>query len=288
MQAQLPIKSTEWLEANLDAAKLRIYDCTARLVPDPEAVFRVVSGRADWEREHIPGAVHIDIEKDISDPRSGLRFTMPPREVFAAAMARLGVGNDNVVVLYSAGHYMWATRVMWMLRDIGFANAFVLDGGLARWRAEGRPVASGAECYPPAQLLVRDALPHFVSRDAVVSAIERRDAVLVNALPPGQFLGDPNETNHGRLGRIVSSINIPANSFLNPRDGTLLSDDSLDQIIDAAGISPSQKVICYCGGGVSATCVAMVLAGRGFRDVAVYDGSLNEWARDPALPMEVG
>lgn len=282
------IKSTQWLQANLGAETLRIYDCTARLEPDPEKVFRVLSGRNEWEREHIPGAVHIDLERDISDPGSGLRFTMPKRAVFAEAMGRMGVGNDSLVVLYSAGHYMWATRVLWMLRDIGFENAFVLDGGLARWRAEGRPLTSGEQGYEPARLDLQPAHAHFVGKDAVISSIAHGDAVLVNALPPGQFRGDPGETNHGRPGRIVSSVNIPANSLLDARDGTLLPGNLLDEVIAAAGISPAQRVICYCGGGVSATCVATVLVGRGFRDVTVYDGSLNEWAADPTLPMEAG
>ncbi|MCB1467402.1 MAG: sulfurtransferase [Rhizobiaceae bacterium] len=285
---RMPVRSTGWLEDNLADPGLRIYDCTAYLLPDPETVFRVRSGRDEWARTHIPGANHIDIERDISDPDSPLRFTMPKRENFAAAMAALGVTNGSEVVLYSATHYMWATRVLWMLQDIGFTNAFILDGGLPKWLREGRPVTSETRPYPPGELAVRSASAHFVGKAAVLSAIGGSGAALVNALPPGQFRGDPAETNHGRLGRIASSINIPANSLLDPEEGVLQQVSEIADITAAAGLSRDQPVICYCGGGVSATCVAIALQACGYDDVSVYDGSMNEWAQDPDLPMETG
>lgn len=284
----LPLRSTNWLAANLNAPETRIYDCTAYLLPDPETVFRVQSGRDEWAMKHIPGACHIDLEKDISDPVSPLRFTMPARSDFAAAMAALGVGDDTQVILYSATHYMWATRVLWMLMDIGFSNAFLLDGGLPKWLAEKRPVTSAITLYPPGSLSVSSAPPHFVARDAVLSAIDTRNALLVNALPPEQFRGDPDTTHHGRPGRIASSINIPANTLLDPQTGVLRPHDELAEIFASAGVSADQPIICYCGGGVSATCVALALKMTGQNNVSVYDGSMNEWAADPDLPMQSG
>ena len=285
---RMPTRSTAWLEDNLADPGLRIYDCTAYLRPDPETVFRVESGREEWARAHIPGANHVDIEKDISDPDSPLRFTMPKRADFAAAMAALGVSDRTEVVLYSATHYMWATRVLWMLQDIGFTNASILDGGLPKWLREDRPMTSEARSYAPGNLTVRPAGTHFVGKDAVLSAIDGSGAALVNALPPGQFRGDPNETNHGRLGRIASSINIPANALLDPKEGILREIDDIADMAAGAGLSRDQPVICYCGGGVSATCVAIALQACGYNDVSVYDGSMNEWVQDPDLPMEIG
>lgn len=282
-----PLKSTDWLDSHLADADLRVYDCTSFLIPDPISTYRVESGRQNWAGGHIPGANYIALQDDLSDHASGLRFTMPPATHVAEAMAALGVNDQSTVVLYSTAHYMWASRVWWMLKAIGFEGANLLDGGFAKWIAEGRQVATGSRPYPPGNLTARPSQALFVGRDEVLAALGDPDTVLINALPPGQYRGDPDAPHQGRPGHIRTSINVPAMSLLSA-PGTLRERHEIEELLGEHGIGRDRKVICYCGGGVSATCVALALTVCGFDRVTVYDGSLNDWAPDPSLPMEVG
>jgi len=280
-----PLVSTTWLAEHLSDADLRVYDCTSFLVPDPVATFRVESGRGNWSRGHIPGANYVALQDHLSDADSGLRFTMPRADRLAERMAELGTDDASTVVLYSTTHYMWATRVWWMLSEIGFTRAFVLDGGFAKWTRENRPLALHSSAYPAGNLAVRASAGLFANKTEVAAAISDPDCVLVNALPPGQYRGDPDQPHHGRRGHIRSSVNVPALSLLTA-SGTLRPPEEIRRNLVSRSIVPGKKVICYCGGGVSATCVALGLTLSGYDRVAVYDGSLNEWARDPTLPME--
>ena len=149
---------TDWLAAHLGDPGLRIFDCTTHLKPvEPgsDVPYIVVSGKPEYDAGHIPGAGFLDIQGELSDNSTKLRFTMPSAEHFAAAMSRHGVGEGVRVVLYSAGSIMWATRVWWMLRALGFDHAAVLDGGWDKWRAEGRPVSTEPSAYPPATFISR-------------------------------------------------------------------------------------------------------------------------------------
>jgi len=144
---------TDWLEAHLSDKELRIFDCTTHLLPadaTTDAPYRIVPGKAEYDQEHIPGAGFLDIQGELSDNTTKLRFMLPLPEQFAAVVSRHGVGNDTRVVLYSAGSIMWATRVWWMFRAFGFNNAAVLDGGWDKWKAEGRSVATAPCTYPQA------------------------------------------------------------------------------------------------------------------------------------------
>lgn len=282
-----PLKSTQWLAAELHSPDLRVFDCTSFFLQEPGGGVRVESGRAQWAQGHIPGANHIALQDDISDPSSGLRFTMPPAPVFAARMAALGVDDRSTVVLYASGHYMWATRVWWMLKEIGFDRAYVLDGGFEKWQREGRPISTDAAIYPPGRLTPSASRALFADRHAMLAAIDDPAATLVNALPPGQFRGDPGQPHHGRPGRIPESINVPALSLLTA-EGTMRPTDELAAILSSAGAHPQQTMLCYCGGGVSATCVALAMTIAGYPSIQVYDGSMNEWATDASLPMVRG
>ena len=184
---------TAALEASLGAPELRIVDCTTWLKPaEPgdDAPYRVVPGRAEYDAAHIPGAVFLDIQGQISDPETRLKFMAPSAERFADAMGALGIGDDSRVVLYSAGSIMWATRVWWMLRAFGFDRAAVLDGGWEKWQAEGRPVSSAPESYPPARFTARLKPDQFVDSGYVLSRLGDADTVAVNALAPEFHLGE--------------------------------------------------------------------------------------------------
>ena len=165
------------LEAALGEPDLRIVDCTTWLrpaEPGDDAPYRVEPGRSDYDAGHIPGAVFLDIQGEISDPDTRHRFMCPAAERFADAMGRLGIGDGVRVVLYSAGSIMWATRVWWMLRAFGFDAAAVLDGGFEKWKLEGRPVTTAPGAYPPARFEPRPRSGFFADRHHVLDRLGRR------------------------------------------------------------------------------------------------------------------
>lgn len=281
---------TGTLEASLGAPELRIVDCTTWLEPaqpGDDAPYRVVPGRADYEAAHIPGAVFLDIQGDISDPDTRLRFMAPSAERFADAMGGLGIGNDSRVVLYSAGSIMWATRVWWMLRAFGFEHAAVLDGGWEKWAAEGRPVSSAPEHYPPARFTAKLRPGQFVDSAYVLSRLGDVGTATVNALAPAFHLGE-GPSRYGRPGRIPGSLNVPAATLLDPENGAFVPLDEARRLHEEAGITPDRGVVAYCGGGISATVGLFLLHQLGYRDLTLYDGSMGEWAYDPDLPIETG
>ncbi len=210
---------------------------------------------------------------------------LPSAEQFAAAMSRHGVGEGTRVVLYSASGMMWATRVWWMLREFGFSNAAVLDGGWEKWKAEGRPVSTEPCHYPPAVFTPRAPAGLFVGKERVLSALDDPKAVVVNALPAQLHSGE-GPSPYGRPGRIRGSVNVPYGALMDRTTMGLapLADSAAK--FGAAGVDRSKSVICYCGGGIAATLDLFVLHQLGYKNLAVYDGSMSEWARDESLPME--
>ena len=281
---------TAALEASLGAPELRIVDCTTWLKPaEPgdDAPYRVVPGRAEYDAEHIPGAVFLDIQGQISDPDTRLKFMAPTAEQFAEAMGALGIGDDSRVVLYSAGSIMWATRVWWMLRAFGFESAAVLDGGWEKWKAEGRPVSSAPGQYPPASFAATLQPGRFVDSKYVLSHLGDAGTAAVNALAPAFHLGE-GPSRYGRPGRIPGSVNVPAATLLDPSNGAFVPLDEARRLHEEAGITPDRQVVAYCGGGISATVGLFLLHQLGYRDLTLYDGSMGEWAYDPDLPIETG
>jgi len=277
---------TDWLAANLADPNLRIFDVTVHLRPPPPAPYRIESGRADYEAGHIPGAGFLDLGRDLSDPASPLPFTMPPVEAFARAMGEAGVGPGSRVVAYSTTTPMWATRLWWMLRACGFEAAAVLDGGLAKWKAEGRPVETGERRYPRAALSLSAHSGAWADQAAVLAAVGDGEVCTLNALSPSVHRGEA-DTNYGRKGHIAGSRNVPYAALLKP-DGTFRDDAELAPLFEAVGALSRPRVICYCGGGISATMDALALVRLGHPHVSVYDGSMSEWSRDPTMPMEMG
>ena len=281
---------TEALEAALGDADLRIVDCTTWLrpaEPGDDAPYRVEPGRSDYDAGHIPGAVFLDIQAEISDPDTPLRFMAPSAERFADAMGRLGIGDGARVVLYSAGSIMWATRVWWMLRAFGFDAAAVLDGGFEKWKAEGRPVTTSPGAYPPARFTARPRPGFFVDRHHVLARIDDDGSAAVNALGPEFHLGEA-PSRYGRPGRIPGSVNVPAARLLDPDTRAFVPLDEARRAFEDAGVTPDRHVVAYCGGGISATVDLFLLHQLGYPDLTLYDASMGEWARDPDLPIETG
>ena len=286
MMRQTLLASTRTLEAELASPSLRVFDATVHLRPATPGPYTVESARPDYEAAHVPGAAFIDLARDLSDPDSDLRFTAPPLALLEAALSAAGLGNDHRCVVYSATSPMWATRLWWLLKAAGFDDVRVLDGGFAKWKAEGRPVATSDERYAPATFRATAKPERWAGKDEVLAAIGDGVVCTVNALPRSSHRGE-SDLHYGRPGHIAGSVNVPYPGLLN-RDGTFGDTSSLRGAFDAVGALAKRRVICYCGGGISATMNAFALTLLEHPDVAVYDGSLSEWARDPGLPMETG
>ncbi|MCG8357330.1 MAG: sulfurtransferase [Kiloniellales bacterium] len=278
--------TTDWLASNLSNPTLRVFDCTTYLVYDTgkDRPYRVVSGRRDYEAGHIPGAGFLDIQNELSDSSSPFCFTMLPAEDLAARFAARGIGNDTRVVLYCRGTPQWATRVWWMLRAIGFDNAAVLDGGWEKWQAEGRPVSTEASSYPPAGLTAKPHQALFVGKETVRGAIGDSGTCTINALAPDLHSGE--NPRYGRPGRIPGSVNVPARALHDTETLELASAEAAAAAFAAVGAEPAKRIIVYCGGGIAATLDAFLLHQLGYEDIAVYDNSMSEWARDESLPIE--
>jgi thiosulfate/3-mercaptopyruvate sulfurtransferase len=278
--------TTDWLSRHLDDPRVRVVDCTTHLPPKPDfSLYDVVPGRDDYEKGHVPGAVFLDIEHDVSEPHPRLHFTLPDPDRFAEAMSRLGISDDTYVVCYSTANHWWATRLWWMLQVFHHPQAAVLDGGFQKWKAEGRRIGTGAEPRPAAGRFTNRGMRKelVADRSEVLSAIGSKDICTVNALRPEQHAGKGG-VHYGRPGHISGSINMPAIHHVRP-DNTFKSPRELRELFEPALHSP--EIITYCGGGIAATSVALVLSMLGHEKVKVYDASLTEWAADSSLPMSV-
>jgi len=282
---------TEELAARLGKPGLVILDSTTHLIPDPKITYTVKPGREDFEKGHIPGAQFADLQADLSDNTGrygNLRFMLPSAEAFAAAMGRFGVGDDTRVVLYSTTAPQWAARVWWMLRNYGFDNAAVLNGGFQKWAREGRPVETGpARPCAAAKFTVREDRKLMVGKEAVREAIGDAGVCTINALSREQHTGTGGNV-YGRVGRIAKSANVPAASLLDPQSGTLLPASALRAKFDAVSAFEKPRAITYCGGGIAASTDALALVMLGHPDVKLYDASMSEWSNDESLPMETG
>ena len=283
--------STGDLGARLGQPELRIYDCTTYLEPpDPgsDDPYKPVAGWKSFLAGHIPGADFLDLQGEFSLADTPLKFMMPSAEHLARAFGRHGLGDGSRVVLYSIGTMMWATRVWWMLRSLGFDAAAVLDGGFDRWQAEGRAIETGdPRGYPPATLSARPRPGLFVDKTTVQAAIGDPRTVIVNALSP-QFHRGLEPSRYGRPGRVPGSVNVPAASLVDAESKRFVSVADATTAFTAAGITKDRRVIAYCGGGISATIDLFLLHQLGFDDLTLYDGSMGEWAKDHMLPIATG
>ncbi len=279
--------STEELARRMGAPGLRIFDCTTYLKPGPDGRYIAESGRANYDKGHLPGAAFLDLQADLSDKGSKLRFTLPPLEELTRAFAAKGVGHGTFIVLYSHASPVWATRIWWMLRSIGFDDAAILDGGLDKWKAEDRPLSTEAATHSPATLSLRARPELFVDKEKIKGAIGALGTLTLNALSHDQHKGAGGVV-YGRAGRIAGSSCVPAASLFGA-DKALKPIADLRAAFDGVGAAQDKRVLVYCGGGIAATLDAFVLTAMlGHRNVSVYDNSMQEWSNDPSLPMEIG
>jgi thiosulfate/3-mercaptopyruvate sulfurtransferase len=277
-----PLVDPTWLADHLD--EVRVIEATAYLDPPIAAgkPYHPRAGRAEYDAGHIPGAAFADLVDGLAEPDDELNFTFPSPERFAAGMSALGVEDGTPVVVYDRNGMMWATRLWWLLRAYGFDDAAVLDGGFDAWVAEGRPVTTEPPAPREARFTARPRPEVMASLDEVADG----PACLLNALSPAVFRGEENR--YGRAGRIPGSVNVYAHSIVDPQTHRLLPLPDLRERFAAVGALDGERVVAYCGGGISATLDAFALSLLGARDVAVYDGSMAEWIADPARPLDQG
>jgi len=272
-----PLVSTQWLADRLGADDLVVVDATVVFASTPQGS-RPISGLDAYLVDgHVPGAVHGDLLEAFSDPAGRFGFPRPDLGAVARAAQELGIHDGSTVVVYDAALGQWAARLWWVLRAAGVERVAVLDGGLTAWRAEERPLATGHEDAPTTEsLTVAERPGAWADRDEVAAVVAgTRDAALVCALSPHQFSGAD-----GSGGHIPTSANLPFGSVIDRESRRFAGSDALTQRADEPG-----RVIVYCHAGVAAAGLALALVANGADDVAVYDGSLNEWASDPEAPL---
>lgn len=276
-----PMVSTAWLADHLDAPDVRVVDASWHL---PGAGR---DARAEYMAGHIPGAVFFDID-EIADTASPLPHMAPPPEKFASRVKRLGLGDGARIVIYDSTGIFSAPRAWWLFRLMGHEDVRVLDGGLPKWTAEGRPLEDMPPMARERHFTVRYH-PGLVRSLAQVEAkLAAGDVAVLDARPAARFEGSAPEPRPGLpSGHMPGARNLPWNSILAP-DGTLLEPAQLAGLYRAAGVDLSKRVVTSCGSGVSACVLALGLARLGLWDVPVYDGSWAEWASRPDAAIATG
>ncbi len=274
--------STDWLAQNIGDPALRIVDATWFL-PN---VGR--SGGEEFEAGHLPGAVFWDIDA-ISDDESGLPHMLPDGLEFAAVMKSLGIVDATQVIVYDAHGLMTAARPWWMLRYFGHDDVAVLDGGLPKWRAEGRAIETGAAEFPAARgRFTPRPRPHLVrALDQVRRIVAAGGEQILDARSAGRFAGaEPEPRPNCRAGHMPGALSLPFNRLLDADSKCVLAPEALREMFDDAGLDIDRPVTTSCGSGVTACVLALGLHLIGHDQVAVYDGSWSEWGTRGDTPVE--
>ncbi len=273
---------TGWLAEHLEAPDVRIVDASYYLPHEG------LDPRTEFEAHHIPGAVFFDID-EIADTTSDLPHMIPPPEKFSARVRKLGLGDGVRIVIYDQRGIFSAPRAWWTFRLFGHEDVAVLDGGLPKWLAEGRPVEDG-----PADPSER----HFTARtnsfmvrdlDQMAKNLEKGREQVLDARSRARFEGSEAEPRPGlRPGHIPNSRSLPFTELLDPKTQTMLPAKELSRRFEAAGIDMLRPVVTTCGSGVTAAVLALSLSIAGHKDVAVYDGSWAEWGQPGDTPVATG
>lgn len=277
--------STEWLAGELGAPKdqsgdLRVVDATYFLPADGK------DASAAYEAAHIPGAVFMDLG-ELADTSSDLPMMLPSPEKFASRMQSLGLGDGSRVVLYDDSPLHTSARAWFMLRTFGAHDVAILDGGIAKWRAEGRETASGKEQLRHRHFTVWADNKGVRTLDQMKANVDSGAEQVLDARSAARFSGeepDPRPATHA--GHIPGSRNLPVGQLFNP-DGTWKQGDDLRSAFEGAGIDLSKPLVTSCGSGITASVLAFGAHLLG-NDAAVYDGSWSEWGADRTTPKAMG
>ena len=283
-----PVVSTAWLAEHLGDPSLRIVDIRGKVLP-PGSSPRYLPKRSDYDAVHIPGAVFVDWTRDIVDPDDPVpaQVALPP--AFAAKMGELGVGDGASVVVYDDYNHAFAGRLAWALRYYGHEDVRVLDGGWGRWLAEGRPTSQEVPRPQRATFTARPQTALRRTSDEVARSLDDPGVLLIDARPAEQYVGAASAAS--RNGHIPGARSVPYAGLVDPSTGQFLPHDELAQVFSRAGVDVARlprEVVVYCNGGVTCTVPLNALRMLGRDDVAVFDGSWNEWGNDTRRPIRSG
>ena len=273
--------STDWLAAHMRDPDLRILDASWYMPAEGR------DAKAEYSAGHIPGARFFDID-EISDARSSLSHMAPSPEKFMSRMRAMGVGDGHQVVVYDGSGIFSAPRVWWLFRLMGQMNVAVLDGGMAKWVAEGRDVEDLPPVIRDRHMMVRFQNQMVKDATQVAAAAKLGRLQIVDARSPARFAGTEPEPREGmRAGHIPNSRNVFYKDLLNA-DNTMKDLAALKAAFEAGGVDLSKPVINSCGSGITACILSLALERIGKTDHSVYDGSWSEWGAAPTMPIETG
>jgi thiosulfate/3-mercaptopyruvate sulfurtransferase len=277
-----PLVSTEWLAAHLNDANVKLLDATFKLpgvLPLP---------KDDYLAGHIPGAVYFDVDA-VSDHANPLPHMFPSAEQFGRDVGALGIANSDTVVVYDAGGWVAAPRVWWMFLSYGHRDVRILNGGLKKWRAEGRTVEAG-EVRAKAATFKASYDPRRVrSIEAMIANVASRAEQVIDARAADRFEGRAPEPRPGiRAGHIPGALNVPYDSLFDAATGTMKPLDELKKTFAGAGVDVAKPIVTSCGSGVSAGVLTLALYRLGIEDTALYDGSWSEWGKADGPAIATG
>jgi len=282
------VVTTEWLAGHLGEPGLCVVDIRGKVLP-PGSKPRYLPKREDYDASHVPGAVFVDWTTDIVDTADPVPVQIAGPKAFARKMGELGIGDETLVVAYDDYDHIFAGRLAWALRFYGHDDVVVLDGGWSRWVAERQPTTSEVPVRKPASFTPRPRPPLRRSADDVARALGDQHVLLIDARPADQYAGAVSAA--GRGGHIPGARNVPYARLVDPQTGRFLPAGELAKAFADAGIDVTRlprEVVVYCNGGISCTVPQNALRMLGRDDVAVYDGSWNEWGNDDSRPVRAG
>ena len=277
-----PLVSTDWLAARIDDPKVKVIDASFKL---PGVLPLPVD---DYLAAHIPGAVFFDVDA-ISDHDNPRPHMFPSAEQFARDIGGLGISTGDTVVAYDSGGWVAAPRAWWMFLSFGYPNVRIVDGGLKKWKQEGRPTESGKVTPKPGTFTARFDPGYIRSQAQVLANIDTRAEQLIDARPRGRFEGTaPEPRPESRSGHIPGSRNVPYAELFDAATGAMKPLDELRKAFAAAGVDTAKPIVTTCGSGVSALVLTLALYRLGVRGTALYDGSWAEWGLPDGPPLATG